>query len=129
LVDHEAANVRLTTITSFLIGISAVLLLLSIQILSSRYQQASPLGLPIGSVPIVALIVTVMLLLMGGSTLTSAYYEKGVRIDVAVKRARRLAVVANQLIFIALAGLLLVSFEFTPIGLLYAAVVLICPIT
>lgn len=128
LVDYEIANARLTTVTSFLLGISAVLLLLSINLVSGRYQQGGLESLVAGSVTIVSLLLAILLLLTCASTLTSAYYDKGVRIDVAVQRARRLAIVANVLIFIALAGLLLVAFQFTLPALLYATTAVLCSV-
>ena len=66
--------------------------------------------------------------LTSASILASAYYEGGVKIEIAVKRARRLSITANVLTFWALSGLLLVAFDFTWQAVFYAFVSFMNPI-
>ena len=127
MVDFETANARLTTITSFLVGIATVMLVLSINMLSGRLQNPTWFEIGAASVTIIFLLLAIMLHFSSASTLISTYYEGGLPTDVAVKRARRFSVLANVFTFGALSALLLVAFDFTSWAAVYAvAAILAC---
>ena len=127
LADFETANARLTTITSFLVGITTVMLVLSINILSGRLHDSAWWEIGAASVTIIFLLLAIMLHFSAASALVSAYYEVGLSPETAVKHARRFSVFANVLTFGALSALLLVAFDFAVWAALYAvAAVLAC---
>jgi hypothetical protein len=108
-----------------LVGIDAVVLVLSVNILSGRLQDPTPIRVGAASVTIVFLLLAIMLHYSSASALVSAYYESGLPAEVAVKRARRFGVVANILTFGALSALLLVAFDFSPWAIAYTLVAIL----
>jgi hypothetical protein len=80
------------------------------------------------TIVVLFLLAAIVLFLTSAVTLTSAYYESGVPLEVGVRRARRLNVVGTMLTLWAVAALLLVAFNFTAQAQAYAAAATIAPV-
>ena len=109
-------------------GLSFIGMVLSVNIMTSRPRDATD-GIVIAeSVNVIFLLSAIVLFLTSAVTLTSAYFESGVPKDVGIRRARRMNVSGTVLTFWAMAGLLLVAFNFTTQAALYAAAAVAAPI-
>lgn len=128
MVDNATANARLASYTTFMGGISVIILLLSINILSARDNQLTLVGLFAEAVNVIFLLTAIMLLYLSAATLVSAFFEKGVGLDLGVRRARRMLVSTVFLTFWALSALLLVAFDFRFQAILYALAALAAPV-
>ncbi len=128
MVDYDTANARLTSLTTFMGGLSVIILLLSINILAGKNWQPTASLLVVESVNVIFLLVSMLLFFTSAATLASAYFEAGVRVDVGVKRARRLLVSGVMLTFWSLSALLLVAFGFTAQAILYSLVAAFSPV-
>ncbi len=128
MIDPDTANARLTSLATFMGGLSAIGLILSISILTGRTRETTP-GLIIAeSVTVLFLLTSIVLFLTSAVTLTSAYFESGVPKDVGMRRARRLNVSGTILTFWAISALLVVTFNFTGQAIAYAVAAFLAPL-
>jgi hypothetical protein len=128
VVDLNTANARLTALATFMGGLSFIGMILSISILTSK-QRAPTTGVLIAeSVNVLFLLAAIVLFLTSAVTLSSAYFEAGVPLDVGIGRARRMNVSGTILTLWAISGLLLVAFNFTTEALVYSSAAIVAPI-
>jgi hypothetical protein len=128
MTDYDTANARLTSLATFMGGLSFIGLILSINILTGKPRDPTDAVLIAESVNVIFLLSAIVLFLTSAVTLTSAYFESGVPKDVGVQRARRLNVLGTVLTFWGVSGLLLVAFNFSPQAFLYAGAAIVAPI-
>ncbi len=128
MVDYDTANARLTSLTTFMGGLSVIILLLSINIMAGKNGQLTVSLFVVESANVILLLASMLLFFTSAATLASAYFEAGVRVDVGVKRVRRLLVTGVMLTFWSLSALLLVAFDFTAQAVLYFLVAAIAPV-
>jgi len=128
MVEYDTANARLTSLATFMGGLSSIGLILSINILTGKQREATPSLILAESVTVLFLLASIVLFLTSAVTLTSAYFENGVPKDVGMRRARRLNVTGTILTFWAISALLLVTFNFTSQAIVYAVAALLAPV-
>ncbi len=128
MVDYDTANARLTSLTTFMGGLSVIILLLSINIMAGKNGQLTLSLFVVESANVILLLTSMLLFFTSAATLASAYFEAGVSVDVGVKRVRRLLVVGVMLTFWSLSALLLVAFGFTAQAVLYSLVAAMAPV-
>ncbi len=128
MTDYNTANARLTSLATFMGGLSFIGLVLSINIMASRQRETTNELMAAESVVVLFLLAAIVLFLTSAVTLTSAYFESGVPLEVGVRRARRLNVAGTMLTLWAVAALLLVAFNFTLQAQVYAAAAAIAPV-
>jgi len=128
MVDYDTANARLTSLATFMGGLSFIGLILSINIMTGKERQMTATVLIAESVNVLFLLTSIVLFLTSAVTLASAYFESGVAKDIGIRRARRMNVSGTLLTFWAISALLLVAFDFTPQAILYAIAAIFAPI-
>src|SRR3972149_5954780 len=128
MVDYDTANARLTSLATFMGGLSFIGLILSINIMTGKERQMTATVLIGASVNVLFLLTSIVLFLTSAVTLASAYFESGVAKDIGIRRARRMNVSGTLLTFWAISALLLVAFDFTPQAILYAIAAIFAPI-
>jgi hypothetical protein len=126
--DYNTANARLTALATFMGSLSFVGMILSVSIMTARPREASDGLLIAESVNVFSLLAAIVLFLTSAVVLTSAYFESGVPLEVGVRRARRLNISGTALTFLAVAGLMLVAFNFTPQAYAYAGAAAAAPV-
>lgn len=128
MVDYNTANARLTALATFMGGLSFIGMVLSINIMNGRAGDLT-LGVFLAETAnVIFLLAAIVLFLTSAVTLTSAYFERGVELEVGIRRARRMNVAGTVLTFWAISGLLLVAFDFTAQAFLYAAAAIAAPL-
>ena len=128
MVDYDTANARLTSLATFMGGLSFIGLILSINIMTGKERQMTATVLIVESVNVLFLLTPIVLFLTSAVTLASAYFESGVAKDIGMRRARRMNLSGTMLTFWAISALLLVAFDFTPQAILYAIAAIFAPI-
>jgi hypothetical protein len=128
MVDANTANARLTSLATFMGGLSFIGLILSTSILTGRPREVTEGVLIAESINVIFLLAAIVLFLTSAVTLTSAYFEAGVQVDLGIRRARRLNVSGTILTFWGVSGLLLVAFDFTPQAIFYAVAAILAPL-
>ena len=128
MVDHSTANARLTSLATFMGGLSFIGMVLSINIMTGRPRELTGALFLAESVNVIFLLSAIVLFLTSAVTLTSAYFDRGVELEVGIRRARRMNVAGTVLTFWAISGLLLVAFDFTAQATLYAGAAVAAPL-
>lgn len=128
MVDYDTANARLSSLAIFMGGLTFIGLLVSINVMTGTEREVTNPILIAESVTVLFLLTSIVLFLTSAVTLASAYFESGVTKEVGLRRARRLNVSGTVMTFWAISALLLVAFEFTPQGILYAIAAILAPL-
>ena len=128
MVDYDAANARLTSLTTLMGSLSLITLLLSISIMTGKDRPLTVILFATESVNIIFLLTSIVFFFTSAAILASAYFEAGVKVDIGVKRARRLLVSGTVLTLWALAPLMLITFNFTPQAVLYSIAAILAPV-
>ena len=128
VTDYDTANARVTSLATFMGGLSFVSLVFSINIMTGKQREATYELLAAESIVVLFLLSAIVIFLTSAVTLTSAYYESGVPLEIGVRRARRLNVAGTMLTLWAVAALLLVAFNFSAQGQAYAVAAAIAPV-
>lgn len=128
MVDYNTANSRITSLATFMGGLSFIGMLLSISILTGQPRELTDAVFIAESVNVVFLLAAIVLFLTSAVTLSSAYFEAGVPVEVGIRRGRRMNVAGTVLTFWALSGLMLVAFNFTAQAILYAVAAIAAPL-
>lgn len=128
MVDYDTANARLTSLATFMGGLSFIGLILSISIMTGKQREMTASVVIAESVNVLFLLTSIVLFLTSAVTLASAYFESGVKTEMGIRRARRLNVSGTVLTFWAVAALLLIAFNFTPQAVLYTVAAILAPI-
>jgi len=128
MTDYNTANARLTSLATFMGGLSFIGMILSISIMTGRQRELTEGVLIAESLNVIFLLAAIVIFLTSAVTLTSAYFESGVPLEVGIRRARRLNVSGTILTFWAVSALLIVAFNFTTQAWLYAIVAILAPI-
>lgn len=115
--DPDKANHRLTTVTSWLIAMSAILLVLSLDIIERKHAN-STFDVIMEFIIVAFLILSVLTYTQSASALVSPYCEKDLDIHRAIKLSRGLLILGTIFAFIALGALILLSFGLTWEGVL-----------
>jgi len=126
--DYNTANARLTGLATFMGSLSFVGMILSVSIMTGRTRTASDALLIAESMNVICLLAAIVLFLTSAVVLTSAYFESGVPLELGVRRARRLNISGTVLTFLAVAGLMLVAFNFTAQAYAYAGAAVAAPV-
>jgi hypothetical protein len=109
-------------------GLSFIGMVLSISIMTGRQREASDGMLLAESANVLLLLAAIVLFLTSAVTLSSAYLESGVPLEVGIRRGRRMNVSGTVLTFWAVAALLLVAFNFTTQAWSYAVAAAVAPL-
>lgn len=128
MVDYDTANARISSLAIFMGGLSFVGLILSINIMTGTEREVTIPVLIAESLNVLFLLTSIVLFLTSAVTLASVYFGSGVTKEVSIRRARRMNVSGTVLTFWAISALLLVAFNFTPQGILYATAAILAPI-
>lgn len=128
MVNLDTANARITALATFMGGLSFIAMMLSISILTGKPRELTDAVFIAESVNVIFSLGAIVLFLTSAVTLSSAYFESGVPLEVGVRRGRRMNVAGTMLTFWALSGLMLVAFNFTPQAVFYSVAAIVAPL-
>jgi len=132
MADWEKANQRLTTITSWLIGMSAIFIVLVLTALpDTRNTVHEELRETFYGVVIISLIGALTLFSLAASYLAAPYYDvktnEGPTEKKGSRRARSLTIAGAVVIFWAIGFLVAIRLDFTYNAWIYFIVALLAP--
>ena len=128
MVNYNAANARITQLATFMGGLAFIGMVMSISILTGKPRELTDGVFIAESVNVIFLLAAIVLFLTSAVTLSSAYFEAGVPLEVGIRRGRRMNVAGTVLTFRALSGLMLVAFNFTAQAVFYAVAAIAAPL-
>lgn len=121
MTNFDTANARISGFSTFLGGLSLIALLLSINILSSRARDLTPVTAGAETATIFLFLSATILFLLSTVLLVSPYTDANRAVEDSVKRARSMIGTGAVFIFLGVGSLVTVAFGETTQAYLYGA--------